>query len=781
MRSLSPLAAALGIFLTAGVATHAADSAAPDGWLEWRGPSQDGHADATNLPDQWSEGGPNDLWTLDLAGAGTPVFARYADGTEQMVVWGFRGTGPDLVEVIAGVDPATGDVRWECEYADFISDIIYNRYSIGAPSIDPETGWAFVMTSPGLLVAIDRDGEEKWQVSMMETYGRLTFPNGRTGSPTIDGDWVVVNAITSNWGSEGPARNRFYAFDKKTGNLAWSSDPAVGPPLLKDSSFSTPTYETRNGRRLFYAGTGDGFVVAADARTGAPVWRYQMALGGVNASPVIYLGDPDTPDDDLLIQVHGKENVNDSGRGFMAAIKLQAVTDAALSSDEPLVLDDSHIVWRNNDVSMFTSSPTLVDGRVYQCTLEGNLVCIDAASGETVWSEKLATSQLHASPLFADGKLYVPMWNDGLFIVEPSDGGANVLAHIPLAGKSIGSPSVYRGVVYVHTTEKLYAIGQPQGDASVSAWPDDGEASGNETGQAVALRALPAEVLLRPGQSQGFDVVEIDGMGRGLNGVTGATWEKFIPPAARVRAEMNASFADGKLTADDALEPSAGAFKGTANGLSDVIRGRVLPSPPYAEDFEGFALDEADRAGEAFAYPPLPWIGARLKWEVRPDPTNPDNQVLSKTLDRVLFQRSTVFLGHADDAGYTVQADVMSDGNRRNKSAGGVVVQRYNVVLLGNAQQLEVSSNHERVKVAVPFKWDVKRWYTVKATVDVHDDGSGVVKAKAWPADDAEPADWTIEVPVSLAHTNGSPGLFGFSPQARLPVYLDNVKVYPNE
>ena len=39
----------------------------------------------------------------------------------------------------------------------------------------------------------------------------------------------------------------------------------------------------------------------------------------------------------------------------------------------------------------------------------------------------------------------------------------------------------------------------------------------------------------------------------------------------------------------------------------------------------------------------------------------------------------------------------------------------------------------------------------LKTRVDVADDGSGVVRAKAWPRDEAEPEAWTIEVPHTHA------------------------------
>ena len=77
---------------------------------------------------------------------------------------------------------------------------------------------------------------------------------------------------------------------------------------------------------------------------------------------------------------------------------------------------------------------------------------------------------------------------------------------------------------------------------------------------------------------------------------------------------------------------------------------------------------------------------------------------------------------------YTVQADVMSEGNRRSMSTVGVVNQRYVIALKGNWQQLEVTSNYDRIKVGVPFSWQPGKWYRIKTRVDVADDGSGVVR-----------------------------------------------------
>ena len=71
------------------------------------------------------------------------------------------------------------------------------------------------------------------------------------------------------------------------------------------------------------------------------------------------------------------------------------------------MLDKSFELWRNDEVSQFTSSPTLIDGVAYQVTLAGLLFAVDIETGETLWKEKLGADQLHASPLVSGDRLYI--------------------------------------------------------------------------------------------------------------------------------------------------------------------------------------------------------------------------------------------------------------------------------------------------------------------------------------------------------------------------------------
>jgi len=299
-------------------------------------------------------------------------------------------------------------------------------------------------------------------------------------------------------------------------------------------------------------------------------------------------------------------------------------------------------------------------------------------------------------------------------------------------------------------------------------------------GKAAQLQIIPAEVRLHPGEKAAFRVRSLDEKGFTVqDNISPADlkWRSYIPPTARVKSTMKGAFdQQGVLQAAPDSTPSAGAFEATFGDLKGYIRGRVIPGLPMKADFEGSSLAETNAEGTAFSYPPLPWIGARFKFDVR---DKDGNMVLAKTTDNKFFQRATVFFGTPEMKNYTIQADVMSDGNRRKMSEVGVINQHYLIVLKGNEQKIEVNSNQERIRVSKDFKWIPNTWYHLKAKVDRNGDGSAVVRAKAWKRGEDEPEQWTIEVPHRTAHDSGSPGLFGFSPQD-MRVYIDNVEVTPN-
>lgn len=750
-----------------GTLTIAQSAETTDGnWRTWRGPLQTGVSLESYKDFKFNE---EPIWTDDISGQGTPVVFN-----GRLYSWGYRGTGPDLEEVVQARDEKTGDIIWERATHDFLSDTIYNRYSVGAVAVDPETENVIVATTYGLVTCYTKDGDMVWEHSMMERFGRLTFPNGRAGAPVIDGDICIIRGVTSYWGADGPARDRFFGFDKNTGELLWSSTPGVGPPFLKDTSMSTPYIETRDGKRVFFASTGCGNIVCVNVLDGTPLWRFQLSKGGINSSVV--------PFEDSIIAIHGKENLDTTEMGRLIRLKIPEDLDNTGGEIDPVQkgaprISQDHEMWRTT-LEMFTSSPVIHDGKIYQMVKTGSLFCIDAESGEILWEEKLANSQLHASPVYVDGRLLVSTFPGTFYVINVTGDKPVIENKLELDGNGIGSPSVCSGRVYVHTTEKLYAFEIENDGIEFSAAP---EVVMPEAGDATTILPVPSDVLLRSGESATVKLRTLDANGVPVGTVESAEWATFIPPTAKVKAEMDASFDGNTISAAEDAALSAGAWKATSGDDAGILRGRVISNLPYEEDFEAYELAAkpgGSIAGREFDFPPLPWIGARLKWEV----VDIDgNKALSKTLDRVLFQRSLSFIGHPDLTNYTMQADVMTDGSRRIKSVVGLINQRYIISLVGNANIIEVSSNHERVKESVPFPVSANTWYTLKTRVDIDDDGTGTIRAKAWPKGEDEPADWTIEVAHKNAHKKGAPGIFGFAPQSQKTVFIDNISITSNE
>jgi len=770
----------LGLFLTstlAGYSLAALPASSVHGWLNWRGPEEDGMSRETGLPDKIDA--KDALWTADFPGASTAVVA---DG--RVYIMSFLGNGPDLQEGVVCFDAESGKELWHRFFSDYISDIIYHRYATSSPAIDSETGNVYTQGTQGILAAFTRDGKPLWNIPMMELYGKLTFPNGRTASPIVDHDLVITRGITSNWGAHGPAGDRVYAFDKNTGEFVWASGDGIRP---MDSCFALPYLTFLDGKRVFITTTGDGSIFCGNARTGDPLWAIPIAKAGINASLVVHGGDK-------LIAIYGTPYEP----GQLVGLKIPHVQP---TNNQPVIVERSQVEIWAAPLSTSTSSPILAGDTIYVVSEKGSLCAVDVNTGKINWQMAIGIEQRNSCPLFADGKLYVPMLVDpkskaenpgeagtkgAFYVIKPSRDKGEILSHTVLDGLCQGTPTAYNGKIYMQTQNKFYCFGKRGNNPGLpkemaKEWP--------KPGPAAQLQMIPGEVLLMSGEQEPIRVRSLDKNGFVVQekiDPSSVKFASFIPSTARVRSAMKATFADGKIIADSENVGSAGAFQATAGPLKGLMRGRVMPALPMKEDFEEIKLSEVTTNNveppTPFSYPPLPWIGARFKFDVR---EKDRNKALTKTIDNRFFQRATIFIGPPKLNNYTIEADVMSDGTRRKMSEVGLICQRYAVVLKGNDQKLEISSNYESLRVPAAsdppnFKWSPNTWYHLKARVDTKPDGSGVVRAKAWKRGDPEPQAWVLEVPHQHAHQEGAPGLFGFSPQD-MRVYIDNILVSKNQ
>ncbi len=136
----------------------------------------------------------------------------------------------------------------------------------------------------GNLIGLNRDGKVLWERSLGEDFGLLTTHGGRTVSPIIDGDLVIVSGVTFQWGQHGRGAHRFMAFDKKTGETVYVSAPGGRP---YDTTYAPPIIANVNGTRLLIQGASDGVVHAIKPQTGEPVWKYEISKRGLNTGVVV--------------------------------------------------------------------------------------------------------------------------------------------------------------------------------------------------------------------------------------------------------------------------------------------------------------------------------------------------------------------------------------------------------------------------------------------------------------------------------------------------------------
>lgn len=798
----------------------AAAPAGVAGWISWRGPAQNGTSPETGLPDKIDA--KSALWTADFPGQSAPVIFN-----GKLYINGVQGDGPNLREGVACFDAETGKKLWESLENDFLSDTIYLRYATSAPAVDPETGNVYVLGTQGLFSCFTGDGKLLWQHSLMEEYGRMTFPNARTATPLIDQDLVITRGITSGWGANGPAGDRFLAYDKKTGELVWLSSPA-GPP--QDNTFSNPYLTWVDGKRVLISAAGDSSVVCLNARTGDPIFHVPVAKagakGGINASVLRYT----TNDKDTMLVIHESENIDSSEVGRSASFKIPTGSKQPEPNKPQEYAAKDLEQWRN-PLGSLGSSPCLVGNRMYEVTGVGELASIDADTGKILWRQKLGVEQRQSSPFYADGKLYIAFYiaaqggeaaanaegggNGELFVIKPSDKGGEILSRTVLEGRCYGSPIAYNGKVYIQTEKKLYAFGKKGANPGAKSvvFANDW-ANAPKPGEPARLQLIPNEVLLHPEEKVAVRVRALDAAGFTVQDnvdLKDVKFDSFVPPTALVKATMKGTFNDkGELVADQSTTPSAGAFQGVLKigdkSINGTMRGRVQLAPPINLDFEQGELKETTGPGigqqppetlppgvqpgptnwnvveppTQFAYPPLPWNGARFRFEVRQAPGEGSTKALVKTIDHKRFQRGQVFFGHPDLKDYTIEADVMSEGNKRKLSDIGLINQRYMVTLRGNAREIEISSNLERLREVKPFTIAPNEWYRLKVAVDRKPDGSAVVKAKAWKKSEQEPEAWTIEVPHQYAHPHGAPGYFSLTPSEQR-AWIDNISVTSNK
>jgi len=715
-------------------------------WPEWRGPARTGASAETGLPEKWSPAGENLAWRVPIGGRSSPVVFG-----DHLYLQTSSGAGATLQERIICFNADSGKQLWEHRYNMFTSDVPAHRIAWSSPAVDPATGNVFAISGGGLLLSLSKDGKLLWERSLAEEFGMWTTHGGRMSSPIVDGDQVIVSGLTFMWGAAAGGAHRFLAFDKASGKTNYAVAPEGRPT---DTIYANAFVGDVNGVRTFFSGGSDGAMHALKINTGEKIWSWLVSKRGLNTAALGIGSD--------MIVTHSEENVISSEMGMIAAVPMASKGDLA----------DKDARWITRGVQAGYASPVTDGERVYVLDNGGVLIAVDVKTGKELWKEPLGTIA-KASPVLADGKLYVGTENTGdaggkFYIIRPTAAKAEILDQDWLGTPQqseliVASPIVTRGRVYLTSMDALYAIG-PKGMPKAASSPAPARPAAAPGGPATVALVTPTELIVKPGEPVALSVKLFDANGNPANGAATTAWSL---------EGLKGTVTDGKFTPDPSAGAQAGLVKATVGGISGSSRIRVIPDLPWTFDFEDGVV-------------PPQWINATGKFAVRDEG---GSKVLVKLAENpfAFAKRTRPFLGQPDLSDYTIEADVRSKDIRRNMADVGVVAQRYELVLFGNHQRLELQPWQPEVQRTVRKEIEFLKdtWYVIKLEVQTLDGHNVRARGKVWPKSQAEPAQWTIERVDPIGSLKGSPGLYADVPNADpkggSEIYYDNIKVYRNK
>jgi len=379
MRSRLPIPVLVSLLLAAGAAAVVPRLAAAQDWPQWRGPNRDGVAPAAAVPAAW----PAALkpgWTLPVGvGHASPVVTG-----RRVIVH----TRQDEREVVSAVDLDSGKIAWQDSYdAPYTMNRVATAHGKG-PKSTPVVAGGRVCTLgiTEILSCYDvASGRLLWRKEFSAQFPKTSPDFGTAMSPLVDRGLLIVHVGTSGQGE-------IVAFDAATGvpKWRWAGDgPGYSSPVAVDIA-GTRQIVTQSQARI----------VSLAADTGALLWSLPFSTPYVQniVTPLAYR--------DLLI-FSGLEN------GIMAV--RPAKQGSAWTAET---------VWKNTEAGMYMNSPALKGELLFGFSHKnrGQFFCLDAATGKTLWLGEARQGE-NASLVLAGGFL-VSLTNDAdLAVSAVSPGG----------------------------------------------------------------------------------------------------------------------------------------------------------------------------------------------------------------------------------------------------------------------------------------------------------------------------------------------------------------------
>jgi outer membrane protein assembly factor BamB len=370
-----------------------------DDWPEWRGRGRLGIWRETGIIESLPPGGLPVSWR-------TPVNAGYAGpavaGGRVFLTDSRRIKANQAMERALALDEQTGRVLWTREWETNYSglQLVYAIGPRATPTVDGDR--VYVLGAMGNLLALDvATGRVIWQKDYVRDFNASVPTWGMAGAPLVDGDRLICLV-------GGEPDGKVIALDKHTGEEIWralSSDTEPG--------YNQPIIVEAGGARQLILFHPKG-ISSLDPVSGKVFWDFDhtVQMGIVVATPV-----QSGPFLFFTSQYGGARMLRLDDQRPAASLVWggPGEQDAGMTHDTP------------DTVNSVISTPVVDGGYVYGLDNDGQLRCLDAATGKLVWKTDALLKE-HAMY----GTAFFVRHNDRYFI--NNDRGELVLAKLSPKG-----------------------------------------------------------------------------------------------------------------------------------------------------------------------------------------------------------------------------------------------------------------------------------------------------------------------------------------------------------
>jgi outer membrane protein assembly factor BamB len=427
---------ALTRYLTAAAALALTAHVHAENWPQFRG-ARGGVSSETGIPVEWSATS-NIAWRTPLEGPGhsSPIvwdnrifltaFREESGGswslTRSVMNMIARGVAVNGRLLVLSLDRASGKVVWEREVATATIEEVHPTNSPASPTPVTDGNLVYAFFGSYGLVAFDFAGTRIWEKPL----GPLPNEWGSASSPVLHGSALILNVDTDG-------DDFLLAVNKATGKTLWQTKRTA------TRAWPVPVIWSVNGQDQIVV-SGSQRVIAYDARNGAEIWRVDGLSTWVSPTPVI---------------AHGLLYVVSSGQGGNVTMAIKPGGRGNITA--------THVAWQNPRAASYVSSPVVVGDHLYTVRNGGVVTCLNAKTGQMLWQERVpGGGDYYASPVAVENRIYV-ISEEGVVSVVAAKPTFELLGSTDLGERTMASPAVSGGQMFIRTDTHLWAVGKQRG------------------------------------------------------------------------------------------------------------------------------------------------------------------------------------------------------------------------------------------------------------------------------------------------------------------------------